>query len=169
MNLTETETTYTLTGEVACDSCDGTGLYVGMAERSGAAVVCTNCNGTGKVEFKRTFKKFKNRKVRKGVERVYETAAGYCISAKDVTTKEGQTLHFSRFGADYKEWREGKTPAPIEELHCPYQHTCQGLQSKDVNNLYKTRCNKHLSFGLITDCKMRKDMATCWKIYKGKK
>ena len=31
-----------------CESCKGTGLYVGMAEREGSAVVCHTCKGTGK-------------------------------------------------------------------------------------------------------------------------
>jgi hypothetical protein len=169
MKLTETNTTFTLTGEVECDSCGGTGLYCGMAENKGAAVVCTNCNGTGKVSVKQTFKKFEKRKKRQGVKRVFETAGGYGIAGEDVTTKDGNTIHFSRFGVEYKDWLDGATPKPIEELHCPYQHTGQGLQSKDVNDLYKTRCDKGLSLGgYITNCKCRKDMAKCWKIYKGK-
>lgn len=32
-----------------CNSCEGTGLYVGMAERDGFAVVCHTCSGTGSV------------------------------------------------------------------------------------------------------------------------
>lgn len=34
--------------ECECNACKGTGLYVGMAERDGAAVVCYTCKGTGK-------------------------------------------------------------------------------------------------------------------------
>jgi len=168
MKLTETNTTYTITGEVECDSCRGTGLYCGMAERKGAAVVCTHCKGTGKVSVKQTFKKFVKRKKREGVKRVFETASGYGIAAEDVTTSEGNTIHFSRFGVDYEDWLNGAEPKPIEELHCPYQHTGQGLQSHDVNDLYKTRCTKYLGWGMITECKCRKDMAKCWKIYNGK-
>jgi hypothetical protein len=168
MKLTETDTTFTLTGFCECDSCNGTGLYCGMAERKGSAVVCSTCKGTGKVEFKGTFKKFKTRKRRSGIKRVFETAGGYGICGEDVTTTEGVTIHFSRFGASYDDWLNGEKPAPIEELHCPYQHTGQELQSDDVNNLYKTRCDKGLSLGgMITNCKCRKDMAKCWRIYKG--
>ena len=36
---------------IECQACGGTGLYKGMAERDGAAVVCSCCNGTGKTEF----------------------------------------------------------------------------------------------------------------------
>lgn len=168
MKLTETDTTYTLTGEVECNSCGGTGLYCGMAERKGAAVVCVHCNGTGKVRVRQTFKKFVTRKKRQGVKRVFETAGGYVIAADDVTTKEGETIHFSRYGVEYKDWLKGEAPKPLEDLHCPYQHTGQGLQSNDVNDLYKTRCSKYLGCGMISECKCRKDMAKCWKIYHGK-
>ena len=168
MKLTETNTTFTLTGEVECDSCGGTGLYCGMAEKKGSAVVCTNCKGTGKVSVKQTFKKFEKRKKREGVKRVFETAGGYMLAADDVTTKEGVTIHFSRFGVEYEDWLNGIAPKPLEELHCPYQHTGQGLQSNDVNGLYESRCSKHLGWGMITNCKCRKDMAKCWKIYNGK-
>jgi len=30
-----------------CKDCSGSGLYVGMTEKSGAAVVCYTCKGTG--------------------------------------------------------------------------------------------------------------------------
>ena len=33
--------------KIECKACNGTGLYVGMAERDGVAVQCHNCNGNG--------------------------------------------------------------------------------------------------------------------------
>lgn len=36
-----------VTVKTECTSCKGTGLYVGMAERNGDAVVCHTCKGTG--------------------------------------------------------------------------------------------------------------------------
>jgi hypothetical protein len=168
MKLTETETTFTVTGDCECNSCKGTGLYCGFAECKGAAVICHDCKGTGKVAISQTFTKFVTRKRRNNVKRVYETGAGYSIGAEDVVTRDGDMIHFSRYGADYQDWLNGVKPLPIEELHCPYQHTQQGLQSNDVNGLYKSRCDKGLSLGgMITKCKCRSDMARCWKIYKG--
>ena len=35
--------------DARCKSCKGTGLYVGEAERDGAAVVCWACKGVGRV------------------------------------------------------------------------------------------------------------------------
>jgi DnaJ-class molecular chaperone len=34
--------------DTECASCNGTGLYSGCAEPKGVAVVCYECNGTGK-------------------------------------------------------------------------------------------------------------------------
>ena len=36
-----------LTVKSACESCGSTGLYSGMCEKSGQAVVCLDCDGTG--------------------------------------------------------------------------------------------------------------------------
>jgi len=33
--------------EAVCESCGGTGLYVGFAEPEGAAAVCWGCGGSG--------------------------------------------------------------------------------------------------------------------------
>lgn len=170
MKLTETKSHYIIKGTCACESCDGTGLYKGMAERGESAVVCHTCNGTGSVSFTKKFPKFKKRKIRKDVKRVFQSACGYCITDKDVTTEEGKLIRFSKFGADYADWLKGVEPKPIEDLHCPYLHTGQQLQcsGKDVNDLYKNRCSKHLSFGNISDCKCFKEKHKCWDIYNGK-
>jgi len=165
--INETEKTVTFEMECECDECKGTGLYVGMAERDGAAVICNRCDGRGKVIIKQTYTKFTKRKVRKNVKRVYQTCGGFVISANDVTTKEGITIKFSNAGVDYKDWLNGESPKPIEDLMCPYLHTGQELQSKDVNDLYKTKCSKYLAWGNITSCKCYKDKHLCWKIYNG--
>jgi len=41
-----------------CPSCKGTGLYIGMGERDGAAVVCHTCKGTGCHAFKHEYEEF---------------------------------------------------------------------------------------------------------------
>jgi hypothetical protein len=169
MNLTETESGFVIEGEVQCDSCKGTGLYRGVCERDGAAVVCVYCDGTGKTNVKHTYTKFDGRKKKDGVKRVYETACGTVITDKDITMDDGTVVHFSKFGVSYKDWLDGKAPKPIKELHCPYMHTDQGLQTDDVNDLHKTRCEKYLGFGYIRSCKCFDDKETCWKIYNGNK
>lgn len=171
MKYTETETEYILSGEAQCEDCKGTGIYVGIAERGGAGVICWRCKGTGSIKVRVTFKKFNGRGIREGIKRVFHPSS-YVLKAddSDTTDKNGKpvTFHYSRYGATYEEWLKGKDPTPMEELECPYEHTKQGLQSKDVNGLYKTRCsNADLLGRYISHCKFHNHKAKCWKIYKG--
>ena len=112
--------------DVVCPSCKGSGLYQGMAERKGCAVVCYQCDGTGKKHVIHEYEKFEKQKIINNVARVFKTAGGYGITAEDVTTKEGVTIHFSQAGATYKDWLAGKELLPIRELHCPVIHFGQG-------------------------------------------
>ena len=170
MKLTKTDTSYIIEGEAQCSSCEGTGLYQGMGERNGAAVICCNCDGTGKVQIKNSFKIFTEKRKKIGVKRVYVTGCGYCIGAEDVTEpKTGRVIHFSQAGVAYRDWVNGEKPLPIKDLHCPYMHTNQNLQSKDVNGLYKTRCRDALTYSMISECKLFCDKEKCWEIYEGKK
>jgi hypothetical protein len=99
-----------------CKDCNGTGLYKGMAERDGAAVVCCTCKGTGCHHFKHTYDEFTGRKSLPGIERVYETNPGICIGKFN-----GHTLE--QFGGmPYEDWDAGKPfPAGSEnrEFTCP--------------------------------------------------
>jgi hypothetical protein len=168
MKLTETKDKYNLKGWAECESCKGTGLYNGFAEKDGARVICTSCDGKGVVPVDCVWNKFVERKIDKGAKRVYTNGMGYGITDKDVTV-DGKFFPFSQYGCSYEEWKSGVQPKPLEFLGCPYQETRQSLQSKDKNGLYKTRCNKGLGCGYISDCKYFHDKATCWKVYRGAK
>ena len=166
--LEETDTHVIVNFTKECGACKGTGLYVGMAERDGAAVICTRCDGTGRVVHQASYPKFKGRKKRDDVRRVYHTAGGYGITTQDITTEKGETIHFSRFGCSYEDWLKGDKPKPIEELHCPYIHTNQSMQDRDheAYPLYKERCNQEaLLGGWISDCKLFNKKAECWLRY----
>lgn len=54
--------------EVECAACDGTGLYSGMFESKGEAVICVCCAGTGKEIFK--YKPFVKRKTMRGIHSI---------------------------------------------------------------------------------------------------
>jgi hypothetical protein len=60
-----------------CGSCHGTGLYSGMGEGKGAAVVCHSCKGTGWCES--VFQPFTGRKELPGIKRVYQVNPGIRI------------------------------------------------------------------------------------------
>jgi hypothetical protein len=88
----------------ACQACKATGLYVGMAERDGAAVVCHTCNGSGKARHIFEYEEFESRKKRKDVEQVFQTNPGICIG----TGKEKQYKLSDFGGMPYGEWLESK-------------------------------------------------------------
>ena len=62
-----------------CQACKGTGVYVGMAERDGAGVICSKCKGTGCFHFKHEYEKFADREVRDDIRRVYKTNPGIVV------------------------------------------------------------------------------------------
>ena len=58
-----------------CEACSGTGLYVGMCEKKGTAVVCIRCNGSGCQVIK--YKPFERRKGKQGIEMVYRSRGSF--------------------------------------------------------------------------------------------
>ena len=142
--------------DIQCQSCGGTGLYVGMAERDGAAVVCHVCKGTGKYHHKFTYLPFTGRAERGDVRRVFQSGCGYVHCADDTTDKEGVEIKFSQAGATYKEWLNGKKPLPLKTLYCPLQWSGQMWSGPYCKENY---------IGMITSCKNRCNMAECWKLY----
>lgn len=82
-----------------CKSCQGTGLYRGMAEPEGVAVVCLQCKGTGCVEIEIDYIPFTERKRRNDVEKVYLSRGSFILSCGP--TGESVT---------YDEFMNGKMP-----------------------------------------------------------
>jgi hypothetical protein len=83
-----------------CNYCGGTGLYIGSAERDGAAVVCNKCGGSGKIHIEE--KLFIGKKVASGVKRVYEKNPGFYIGTDSINKLED----FG--GLSYHDWINGK-------------------------------------------------------------
>lgn len=149
--------------KIECPSCKGTGLYVGVCERDGCAVVCTTCGGKGYTTYK--YNDFTGRKVREGIKRVFEKTCGYVHGADDYTTKDGETIHFSNYGCSYEDWLNGAEPKPMEELVCPYVYYNKGIGSEP----FKKCCTGIPSLGLITSCKHYTNKAKCWEEFHNKK
>jgi hypothetical protein len=144
---------------IECSSCKGTGLYVGMSERDGAAVVCHTCKGIGATTF--SYNDFTGRKIRDDVERVFSGSMGYVITAHDITAKSGEFMPFSKAGVSYEEWLNGEKPRPIKFLGCPMmanQGACHQIKG------FTDECNKKnggwLSY--IPDCKNKCNSEECW-------
>jgi len=166
MQIIETEKQYTIKGRVRCNDCKGTGLYQGFGEKDGAFVICLDCEGKGYVDIKITYDKFDELRKESKCKRVYSDGMGYTITDQDVTSSKEQFMPFSKYGCSYEDWLKGVKPIPIKFLGCPYQETNQGLQSRDKNNLYKTRCKDNTELGrTITECKLYTEKDKCWELY----
>jgi len=74
-----------------CGSCGGTGLYRGMAEPKGVAVVCLRCGGTGCSEIE--YMPFTERKRRDDVETVRLSRGSFILSCGPV----GSSVTYAEF------------------------------------------------------------------------
>lgn len=164
MELIKKDGQFIISGIVECFYCYGTGLYKGFAEGGKSAVVCNQCEGKGRIKIEKTYTEFKDRKMKKDVNRVYKTAGGFGITDIDIKNDKGELVRFSIFGVSYDDWLKGKEPLPIMDLHCPLQHYKQG------NGIYEKCCKGHLLAGdYIPKCPNRASMSNCWKKFMGEK
>ena len=63
-----------------CDSCKGSGLYVGLGERDGLAVLCSRCMGQGYTENIVEYNAFAGRKNRDGITHVIYVNPGIVLT-----------------------------------------------------------------------------------------
>lgn len=134
-----------------CPACKGTGLYRGMAERDGFAVVCNQCKGTGAFRYVHEYDPFVERRPSAGVSRVVETNPGICLG-------DGPGLDFG--GLPYRDWAEGK-PFPVgsemRNYACPRWWTqCRGGQQFE--------CNGSLGVS-FPNCRKFANKDECWREY----
>ena len=85
-----------------CPACDGTGLYRGMAEGPGVAVVCSRCDGGGCVNVEYT--PFTSRKRRSDVREVFLSRGNFVLAC-------GPTGN----PVSYEDFMAGKRPTPARK------------------------------------------------------
>ena len=136
-----------------CPRCDGTGLYVGMAERNGAAIVCRYCGGTGKDQFRLEYEPFKQRKEKRDVQRVYQTNLGIGIGIGN-----GHTLE-SFGGMPFKEWEAGMDFPRGSEMR---EYTCPAWWYQSVDYDKKPEWSI-CGWGTFSQCKHFQNKERCWK------
>ena len=115
-----------------CESCKGTGVYVGVAERNGSAIVCYDCKGTGKAHCKVTYRDFEGRRKAASVKWVVQANPGIVIGIGG-TRNEKTEYELSDFGGmPYSQWLED-VPFPrgseMRRFTCP----AWWYQSADCN------------------------------------
>jgi len=130
---------------VECSACNGTGVYSGFAEKPGVAVVCNNCDGTGKAFI--SYNSFKGKKRRKGVIIVFQKNLGRVLGPQSLG------------GLSYKDWYEEKPFPKFEdrENYCP----AWWFQCMDYNK--KPNWHECIGAGSFSDCKMYCRKSECWK------
>jgi len=150
--------------DIQRQSCKGTGVYVGRAERDGAAIVCYKCKGTGKVHYEFEYEEFTGLKERDGVERVYKGGYGFAIAPRKLDFDGIGTVDMQKEGVSYDEFKKGKMPEHIKQLACPMladQGACQKIKGflKECERID----GKSLWGRGILSCKNQSNKLDCWK------
>ena len=130
-----------------CRECDGAGLYSGMGEREGAAVICYVCNGTGCKHVKIEYDDFEGRKASEAT-RVHQVNPGICINAE---------LRFG--GMSYADWNAGKPFPPGSENRL---FTCPAWWYQAADYDKKPDWKECLGCGIFSSCEHFGIKDTCW-------
>ena len=138
-----------------CGACQGTGVFVGRREHDGAAVVCHSCDGTGSRTIKIEWSDFEGRKVRDGVNRVFQGNPG--IGIREEPSKGLLLEDFGGLG--YEAWRVGKPFTRGTEMRA---FTCPAWWFQTVEYALKPNWDECIGCGAFTDCKQFRDKAQCW-------
>lgn len=144
----------------ACKSCKSTGVYVGMAERDGAAVVCQTCRGTGRHHVILEYDDFDGRQWRPLVQRVYEVNPGICIGrGKD---HEYSLEDFG--GMPYDAWRRNE-PFPAKSENRRFTCPAWWYQSADYDR--KPKWRECIGIGSFSNCPHFPRKNQCWARWDG--
>jgi hypothetical protein len=140
-----------------CRSCSGTGLYIGIAERDGAAIVCSQCGGSGCFHFVHEYAEFIGRLAHtKKIKRVYQVNPGVVIG-------EGGGLKLEDFGGmPASDWTKGD---PFLIGSEDRNHTCPRwwYQSADYKIMPQwEECFQSLGVS-FSRCSYFQTKGQCWK------
>jgi len=146
---------------IECPDCRGTGLYSGMGEGQGAAVICHKCKGTGAYFYSYSYKEFTERKKQKGIKRVYLAGGGYKIGLGKINFTSIGEIDMDKEGISYSEFLAGKKPSHIKKLGCPMLLDQDACHNKEG---FVKECNILNGgwFSQITTCKKYQNKEKCW-------
>lgn len=140
-----------------CTACNGTGLYVGLDERDGFAVVCRTCKGTGKIHQIITYRDFECRKNNPKVKWVLETNPGICVGKGG-----GKNYRYQDFGGmPYSDWYKN---LPFPEKSEMRRFVCPAWWYQSTNyDLKPNWCNDYgFYYGSFSCCKRFDNKELCW-------
>ncbi|MDD5323680.1 MAG: hypothetical protein PHD43_24385 [Methylococcales bacterium] len=134
-----------------CESCKGTGLYIGMAERDGAAVVCHKCKGTGCEHISIEYESFTERKISEKVKRVFRVNPGIIYGGPNLSLFGGMPVY---------EWLRG-LPFPPGSEDRLYSCPCWFYQIADYKKKPEWReCQIGCTF---SNCRQFFSKESCWE------
>lgn len=87
-----------ITIQCECDDCGGTGLYSGMCEGPGVAVVCLGCGGSGAKTIR--VKEFTGRHKKRGIKTITRSRGSFIATGVGPT---GPSMTYSEFERAYPE------------------------------------------------------------------
>lgn len=150
----------TIEYDARCGSCKGTGLYIGLCERDGAAVVCHSCGGKGWNHHVLTYDDDTDDdtrwRPRTDVKRVFETAAGICIGI----SKDGEYALEDFGGMPYSDWADSKTFPPRSEMR---NFTCPAWWYQAADYKRKPKWDECVIIGSFSGCPYFGTKELCWK------
>ncbi|MBU1067070.1 hypothetical protein KKE60_04755 [Patescibacteria group bacterium] len=139
-----------------CKPCKGTGLYIGIVERDGFAVVCHHCAGTGKRHEVLEYDDFEGKEKRDNVIRVLEINPGICAG---VNPEKGFTME-SYGGMPYEDWLKGE-PFPLGSEMRLFACPAWWYQSADYGK--KPRWDWCRGLGAFYNCDHFPTKEECWE------
>jgi hypothetical protein len=137
-----------------CNDCKGTGLYAGVGEKGGAAVVCYRCDGTGRLERRVEYSEFTGRKKHPKARHVYYRNPGVCVDAGVVVPG----------GVPVEEW-ERDPESPRRHGAEMRQHVCPAWWYQTVDYDRKPKWDRCIGIGAFHDCKHHQTperLVACW-------
>ena len=138
---------YVIDYDEACKSCNSTGLYKGLAERDGFAVVCHTCEGSGKHHVKIEYDDFEERKKRDDVTRVLEVNPGICVGPAG---ELGGPIAEDQFGGQpYDQWFLGHPFSAGMEMR---NYTCPAWWYQSADSDKKPNWNECIGGGSFSSC-----------------
>ncbi|MDD5053452.1 MAG: hypothetical protein PHO27_12025 [Sulfuricurvum sp.] len=137
-----------------CKACGGTGLYMGLSEYDGFAVVCAKCKGTGCYHYHYEYKDFSRRKMRDDVKHVIQHNPGIVVGIGK--------YQFSDFGGmSYGDWLDGRefiSGTEMRKFACP----CWWYEADADKKPRWEECWHHLGYP-VRNCAHFPKKEKCWK------
>ena len=138
--------------EAVCKTCTGTGLYVGIAEQGGDAVVCHTCKGSGCNKIEIEYEPFHNRQDPSSeITRIYQTGVGV-ISHPDFTSG----------GVSVQEWQADSSSARRAGAEMR-SHTCPAWWYQTADYSKKPNWDECAWGGSFSQCRYFPEKAGCWE------